>query len=272
MRDDMNLKPDSDTTVLPILDAAQHAAFELRQLRDRLSYDTRHSFRTPLTVIDGTARRLARNAETLSPEEVRQRVHTIRATVEKMVDIVERSIEMSELASCVYDAPRTSDLADMVERLVKEHRQGNAGLRLVAWTEDCSDLEVVDRRLMELILDKLLVLGTEIIQDRGRLDFVCWSDGASTHLSLKAVFESRSPIDVKELSYRLGEDDQERLTLLCKGMEIKLIRLLIEQHGGELEIDMDEDRVEFEIQLPIDSTQQAPTSSLISAKNNKNTR
>lgn len=244
------VKPDDP--VLPILDAAKQAADELKELRDKLSSDTRHSFRTRLTVIDGTARRLERHAEKMSPEEVRDRVHTIRSSVERMVDIVERSIEMAELASCVKDnPPATSSLADVVDRLVQEHRNGDEDLSLISWMEDCDHLHVADRRLTELVLDKLLTLGEGIVKSCGRLDFVCWSDGQNANFSLKAVFEVRPPTDVNELSERFDEDRASRLSMLCEGMELKLIRLLVEQHCGEMDLELDADFVEFDIQLPI---------------------
>ncbi len=236
----------------PLLDAAIDAAEELKRLRDRLSSDTRHSFRTPLTVIDGTARRLERQADNVTPEVLRERLNTIRSTVEKMVGIVERSIELSELASCVRDNPPvTSTLTDMVDRIVEEYRDGTSGVSILSWTENCQGLNIGDRRMMELVLDKLFTLGVELVRDNGRLDFVTWTDGEFVNFSLKAVFEMRAPIDVKEVSMVLAEEKKERVTMLCKGMELKIIRLLIEQHGGELELDIDTDRVEFDIHLPV---------------------
>ena len=273
MRDDMSSKSDANDAVRPILDAAQLAARELKTLRDRLSFDTRHSFRTPLTVIDGTARRLERNAETLSPDEVRARVHVIRATVEKMVEIVERSIEMSELASCVQDRPPdTSDLGELSQALIREYKTANPRLRFVSWAENIEGLEVIDRRVMDLILDKLFTIGAEIVQERGRLDFVSWSDGEDVTMSLKAVFEARSLIDVDAINSRLNEDDKQRLTLLCAGAELKLIRLLIEENGGELNVDRDSDRVEFELHLPIKNDGTPNELRLIRSKNSNTDR
>lgn len=260
----MNTKPETKESVIPILDAAHTAAEELKFLRDRLSFDTRHSFRTPLTVIDGTARRLARRAETMSPDEVRERVHTIRATVEKMVGIVERSIEMSELASCVQDRPpATSELSEVTASLIEEYKGANPHLNFVSWSEESEPLQVTDRRLVELVLDKLFTIGADIVKNHGRLDFLTWSDGHDVSLSLKAVFEARSLVDVSELSNVLAEEDKARLNMLCQGTELKIIRLLIEQYGGELDVDMDNDRVEFEIHLPIETLSETSGPALI---------
>lgn len=250
----MNTKKKTDDHVLPILNAAQQAAEQLKALRDKLSSDTRHSFRTPLTVIDGTARRIERHAEKMAPSEIRERVNTIRNSVERMVEIVERSIQMAELASCVRDVPEnTSLVTDIVARLVDERKAARPDISLVAWTENCEDLKVSDRRLLELVLDKLFTLGEEIVSDRGRLDFVCWSDGCCAYLSFKAVFEVRGPVDLAELEARFDDNIENKLSLICAGMELKLIRLLIEQHAGELDVDMNHDFVEFDIQIPMET-------------------
>ncbi len=263
----MSVKAKSTDTANPILDAADIAAEELQTLRERLSCDTRHSFRTPLTVIDGTARRLARNAESISPEEITTRVHTIRETVEKMVEIVERSIEMSELASCVKEAAAAqTPLRTIVTRLIQEHKQVIPSVGFNASFDDCENLVATDKRLVELLLDKLLSLGVNMAREYGRIELVTWSDGANVNISLKAIFDSRSPKDVNELRDSL-DDTEERLTLLCKGMELQLIRLIVEQHGGELEIVKEQSLVEFDLLLPIHQTADRSGQGLIAVVN-----
>ena len=129
-------------------------------------------------------------------------------------------------------------------------------ISIVAWLNECPHVYVTDWRLIELILDKLLDLGVQLIDQRGRLDLVCWSDTNSVNISLKAVFEARSLKDVKSLSERLDSsaESEMRANFLDDGLNLKIIRLLLEQHGGELEIDDADDRIEFEICLPLDES------------------
>lgn len=244
--------------------AAELASAELKALKERLSTVTRHSFRTPLTVIDGTARRLGRNAGTISPEEVRNRSETIRATVEKMVELVEHSIELTTLASCVVESHTTElFLADVIQQLIEEHEYENPDVNVIAWMNECPDLLVSDRRLVELILDKLFVVGGNLTKKNGRLDLICWCEGNFAVFSLKAIFEARALVDVKQLSEGLEKDGREQSTTLDQGINLNLIRLLIEQHSGELEIDTCEDRIEFEIRLPIHEGDESPVGPLI---------
>lgn len=237
----------------PPIDAGPEQAIqELKDLKERLSTVTRHSFRTPLTVIDGTARRLGRHAGKISPEEVRQRTETIRLTVDKMVELVEHTIELTQLAGCVREEPSTRlALTNVISQIVEEHEFENPNTNVVAWMNECPDLLVTDRRLIELILDKLIGLGISLVTDRGRLDLISWMEGEFAILSLKAIFEARALVDVRELSSRLEADAGSRATGLESGLNLKLIRLLLEQHGGELDIENGEDRIEFEIRLPI---------------------
>ena len=253
------------------MDAARQASEELKELKERLSTVTRHSLRTPLTVIDGNARRLGRHASKFSPDEVRERADIIRQTVEKMVELVEHSIELTQMATCVRDYPPvTRGLDEVIRKIVDEYDFENPETSLVAWMNECPDLLVADRRLIELILDKLLTLGLELVDRRGRLDLICWEEADWAVFSLKAVFEARALVDMKGLSGRLEADADSRSNLLDAGVTLNLIRLLIEQHGGELEIENAEDRIEFEIRLPIDSADNYPGGPLVRLTPNSN--
>ncbi|MAF57866.1 histidine kinase dimerization/phospho-acceptor domain-containing protein [Ponticaulis sp.] len=228
------------------------ASQELQELRERLSELTRHSLRTPLTVIDGNARRLERFAGQVSAEEVKARTEIIRATVDKMVELVEHSIELTQMAACIKPDPVMNVmLHELVEGITREHQAVRPDVNLVAWLTECPDLVVGDRRLVELILDKLLTIGGDLITNRGRLDLVMWSEGRWANITLKAIFEARSLVDVRDLSEKLEADRNQATTVLPDGVNLKLIRLLVEQHEGELDIEDCEDRIEFEIRLPI---------------------
>lgn len=257
----MNAKKDMGRT---IVSGSEEAILELKDLKERLSTITRHSFRTPLTVIDGTARRLSRNAGSISPEEVRQRTETIRLTVDKMVELVEHTIELTQMASCVREAPAaTFALADIISQILEEHEFEHPNTSIVAWMNECPDLLVSDRRLIELILDKLVGLGVGLVTDKGRLDLISWKEGDFAVLSLKAIFEASALVDVHNLSGRLEADSEARSTGLESGLNLKIIRLLLEQHGGELDIVDGDDRIEFEIRLPISESGQLPCGPLV---------
>lgn len=253
--DDMPDNPDSISYL---------AHQELQELKEKLSVLTRHSLRTPLTVIDGNARRLQRHAETFSPDEVKARTEIIRSTVEKMVELVEHSIELTQMVTCVRDfPPNTLPLRGLVQQIVEEHEFDRPAANLVAWLNECPEVLVADRRLVELILDKLLTIGGELITNHGRLDLVVWSEGEYANITLKAIFEARSLVDVRHLSERL-EAERERVSpAMAEGVNLNLIRLLVEQHDGELDIDDCEDRIEFEIRFPVRSAEENPSAPLV---------
>lgn len=237
---------------------------ELQELREKLSELTRHSLRTPLTVIDGNARRLERHAGKISPEELKARTETIRSTVEKMVELVEHSIELTQMAACIKADPITDlTLSDVIEHLVDEHQSMRPSINLVTWLNECPNLTVGDRRLVELILDKLLAIGGDLITDRGRLDLVIWSEGDWAIITLKAIFEASSLVDVRDLSESLEPVDTPDASILDDGVNLKLIRLLLEQHDGELEIEDCDDRIEFEMRLPIHKSGEHDVSPLL---------
>ena len=93
---------------------------------------------------------------------------------------------------------------------------------------------------------------------------------AQANLSLKAIFGVSGLVDVKDLSSKLEERSEERDLILNEGLNLKLIRLLVEQHGGELDLEDCDDRIEFELRLPVGTLDQFPASLLVSSNTNSN--
>lgn len=263
-------QPSNNSHTAPIIDAAMEAVVELTTLKERLASDTRHTFRTPLTVIDGNARRLANNADAMTSDEVRRRVTTIRETVDKMVDIVEQSIHLSELTSHIQAQPSVmKPFTELVLELVAEHRQFDPRIEFIAWTEGCDALHTKETRLLSVVLDKLFHLGFELAKPNGRLEFVACRQVESLNLFMKAELPSIAPEKSNEIASELFAEKDLAGKPLNKGVELKIIRLMLEQRGATLEASRVDDFAEFNINVPIDFALDGSIDALVLSDDNR---
>lgn len=81
------------------LEQALQSERELNEMQSQFVSMASHEFRTPLTIIDGTARRLAKKADTIVADEITERSNHIRKTVKRLTVLVERTLDSSKLAS-----------------------------------------------------------------------------------------------------------------------------------------------------------------------------
>ncbi len=115
---------------------------------------TSHDFRTPLAVIDGAARRIAKLAEPDSP--VAERAATIRETTRAMAAAVDRTLGWTSIAEGRVDfQPERMVLRPLVERALLNQRALNPARPFVIELADTASL-MLDAGLVERVLDNLL--------------------------------------------------------------------------------------------------------------------
>jgi two-component system, OmpR family, sensor kinase len=85
-----------------------------------------HEFRTPMTVIDGHARRLAKVKESVRPAEIGERAGKIRSAVLRMTHLIENLVNSSRLIDAgagVYFRPAEMDLVSLLDEVCQLHRE-----------------------------------------------------------------------------------------------------------------------------------------------------
>jgi signal transduction histidine kinase len=92
-----------------------------------------HEFRTPMTVIDGHARRLDKLKDTVAPAEIGERVGKIRSAVLRMTQLIENLLNTSRLidgsAALALDAG-PMDVRALLQEVCQLHREMVPGLEL----------------------------------------------------------------------------------------------------------------------------------------------
>ncbi len=93
-----------------------------------------HEFRTPMTVIDGHARRLDKTKDTVAPAEIGERAGKIRSAVLRMTQLIENLLNSSRLidgGAGLYLETGLMDMRSLLQEVCQLHREMVPGLRLV---------------------------------------------------------------------------------------------------------------------------------------------
>jgi signal transduction histidine kinase len=92
-----------------------------------------HEFRTPMTVIDGHARRLDKVKDTVAPAEIGERVGKIRSAVLRMTQLIENLLNSSRLidgsAGLTLNV-ESMDVRALLQEVCQLHREMVPGLQL----------------------------------------------------------------------------------------------------------------------------------------------
>ena len=85
-----------------------------------------HEFRTPLTVIDGHARRLMKTKDTVAPAEIDERGGKIRAAVLRLIHLIDNLLNSGRLidgGAELYFHPAALDLRALLREVCQLHRE-----------------------------------------------------------------------------------------------------------------------------------------------------
>jgi two-component system, OmpR family, sensor kinase len=93
-----------------------------------------HEFRTPMTVIDGHARRLDKIKDTIAPAEIGERAGKIRSAVLRMTQLIENLLNSSRLidgGAGLYLNPGPMDVTALLREVCQLHREMVPSLQVV---------------------------------------------------------------------------------------------------------------------------------------------
>ncbi len=93
-----------------------------------------HEFRTPLTIIDGHARRLIKMKESVTPSEIDERGGKVRAAVLRLTHLIDNLLNSSRVidgGTELYFTPAEMDMAALLHEVCQLHREMVPGAEIV---------------------------------------------------------------------------------------------------------------------------------------------
>jgi two-component system, OmpR family, sensor kinase len=211
-----------------------------------------HEFRTPLTIIDGHARRLLKLGERVASEETVTRAGKIRAAVLRMTHLMDNlltSTRLVESGAGFYFQPEEVDLLELVHDVCQLHREISPSSRIVEDLDSGSLRMIGDSKLLSQVFDNLLS------------NAVKFSPGGVIKLSA-TVDHGRISVVVADNGIGIPQDDLPRLFeryyrgsnvsgIVGTGVGLNLVKMVVDLHGGDVAVDSSEGKgTRFTVRLP----------------------
>jgi signal transduction histidine kinase len=219
-----------------------------------------HEFRTPLTIIDGHARRLVRLGDGASSEDTGARAGKIRAAVLRMTHLIDNlltSTRLLESGAGLYFHPEDIDLRELLHDVCQLHREISPGSRIVEEFGSQSLNIVGDPKLLSQVFDNLLS------------NAVKFAPGGVVRVG-SSIEKEQIAIVVADTGIGIPPHDLPRLFeryyrgsnvsgIVGTGVGLNLVKMVVDLHGGDIAVDSTEGRgARFTVRLPMGAA--APSS------------
>ncbi len=214
-----------------------------------------HEFRTPLTIIDGNAQLIERQATSTGVETIdalKKRARTIRSGVSRLVQMME-AILSSNLARTGKLEPSYAEfnLKALVNELCEEQKDISRNLEIKAQFNDVPEKIRQDRKFITLILTNLITNAVKFSPENPKVDVtVSFSNGAIL-------------LQVKDQGIGIPHDELEHIfkkffrasnatAIPGTGFGMSLTKDLVEALGGKVSVESDlGQKTIFTVQIPL---------------------
>lgn len=210
---------------------------------------TSHDFRTPLTVIDGAARRIERLADPGSP--VFERAKVIRETARRMTEAVDRTLGWASIADGRVDFhPERTSLRPLVERAIISQRAVHPSRPFVAELAEISQV-MVDAGLVVRVLDNLLSNAIKYSPSDAPIEVRCFERNGEVFVSVTDHGIGIPATDLSRLFSRFFRSSNAR-KIKGSGVGLHAARFYMELHGGRIGVKTTEGKGStFTIAFPV---------------------
>jgi two-component system, OmpR family, sensor kinase len=214
-----------------------------------------HEFRTPLTIIDGHARRLEKAREGAPAREIGERAGKIRAAVLRLTHLIENLLSSGRLidgGAELYFEPAELDLATLLREVCQLHREMVPAAEIIERFGGAPMPIVGDAKLLFQVFSNLLA------------NAVKYSPNGGAILVEAAVIANEAVVSVTDRGIGIPSGDLNRLFeryyrggnvsgIVGTGVGLYLVKTAVDLHKGRIEVASEEGSgSRFVVRLPID--------------------
>ncbi len=212
-----------------------------------------HEFRTPLTVIDGHARRLIKMKDAVAPGEIGERAGKVRSAVLRLTHLIDNLLNSSRLVdggAAHYFHPDAFDVMALLQEVCQLHREMVPGAQLVERIATAPVRMVGDPKLLFQTFSNLLSNAIKYSPDGGVIEVGAESVAEEV---VVAITDHGIGIPIADLDrlferYHRGSNVSG---IVGTGVGLYLVKMAVDLHGGRVEVTSKEgEGSRFVIRLP----------------------
>jgi len=211
-----------------------------------------HEFRTPLTVIDGHARRLIKTKDSVTADEVGERGGKIRAAVLRLTHLIDNLLNSARLidgGAAPYFHPAEMDLAALLREVCQVHREMTPGAQISE--RFAAPIPVVgDAKLLFQVFSNLLSNAVKYSPHGGAIEVEAGVGAGEVIVTIADRGIGIPAADLERLFERYHRGSNVS-GIVGTGVGLYLVKMAIELHGGGIEVDSEEGTgSRFVVRLP----------------------
>jgi two-component system, OmpR family, sensor kinase len=213
-----------------------------------------HEFRTPLTIIDGHARRLIKMKDRMASDEVSERAGKVRAAVLRLTHLIDNLLNSSRLidgGAGLYFHPTEIDVAALLHEVCQLHREMAPGSQLVERFGSATLPMMCDQKLLFQVFSNLLSNAVKYSPGGGTIDVSAdiAADQVVVSIADHGIGIPAGDLDRLFERYHRGSNVSG---IVGTGVGLYLVKMVVDLHGGRIEVVSDEGKgSRFTVSLPI---------------------
>ena len=212
-----------------------------------------HEFRTPMTVIDGHARRLDKIKDTVTPAEIAERAGKIRSAVLRMTQLIENLFNSSRLidgGAGLYLDPAPLDIAALLKEVCQLHRDMVPGLQIVERFAGTPVTMVGDAKLLFQAFGNILSNAVKYSPSGGAIAVAMESSAEQAVVAISDHGIGIPAGDVAHLFERYHRGSNVS-GIVGTGVGLYLVKTAVDLHHGVVEVQSKEgEGSRFTVRLP----------------------
>jgi len=214
-----------------------------------------HEFRTPLTVIDGHARRLSKMKASVGSGEIDERAGKIRAAVMRLTHLIDHLLNSGRVidgGAELYFQPAEMDLAALLHEVCQLHREMVPSAQIVERFAATTPLPMLgDTKLLFQVFSNLLSNAVKYSPAGGVIEVEAGIVGDAVEVTVADHGIGIPAGDLEHLFERYHRGGNVS-GIVGTGVGLYLVKLAIDLHGGRIVVQSKESEgSRFNVTLPV---------------------
>jgi signal transduction histidine kinase len=229
-----------------------------------------HEFRTPMTVIDGHARRLINMKDVMPPGETAERAGKIRSAVLRMTHLIDNLLNSSRLidgGATHYFHPAELDVAPLLHEVCQLHREMVPTAKIAEQIANTPMQTVGDPKLLFQAFSNLLANAVKYSPNGGAINIEAGIVSGDIVVTVSDHGIGIPPSDFGRLFERYHRGSNVS-GIVGTGVGLYLVKMAVDMHGGQVGVESGEgEGSRFTVRLPIrrGMVKESPPLAIVSA-------